>query len=564
MPKTVNANANAELPAPACAEAHALAQRLDCSVTLADALLKLGVGDDERSQKWLDPRLAHLTPPDGMAGREAACDRLAHAVRTHERIVVFGDYDCDGITATAIMTEGLRMLGGDATPLLASRFDGGYGFSDAALVKVLDQKPDVLVTCDCGSADHPRVAAARAAGIDVIVIDHHLVPAEPLPAFAFLNPHLPECGFPYKGLASCGLALSVLAGLRKNLGIPLDLRTFLDLVAIGTIADVAPLDGDNRALVRAGLAALAEAKRPGIRALAEYGKVELSQGLSAEDVAFRFAPRLNAPGRMGSPETALALLLAPSLTEARSLAAACEQKNVERRALQESMINEAMAEALASPHAGLVIAKEGFHHGIVGIVAGRIASQVGKPVIVAAIEDGAARGSVRTANGVPLVSALHLCQDLLLGYGGHEKAAGATFAVDRLDALREAFSSACERLAGTGREDPVGPSVRLCESDEMGRVVRDLRRLEPCGEGNRAPRLCLPDVRVVSARDMKGHLKLELDAGGRPLSAFGPQMGARAAELSGTRANVWGSLQFDSFRGNGAVQLMIARIDGVD
>jgi len=547
-------------PPPACEDARALARALGVSVTLGDALLKLGLTDDDRSRKWLDPRLAHLTSPTEMAGRDEACERLGHAIRRHERLVVFGDYDCDGITATAIMTEGLRMLGAEATPLLASRFDGGYGFSDSALARVLAQKPHVLVTCDCGSADHPRIAAARAAGIDVIVIDHHLVPPEPLPAFAFLNPHLPTCGFPYKGLASCGLALSVLAGVRAIVGQVLDLRTFLDLVAIGTIADVAPLDGDNRALVRAGLAALAEAKRPGIRALAEYAKVDLSQGLTAEDVAFRFAPRLNAPGRMGSPETALALLLATNMTDARSIAATCEQRNVERRALQEQMVEEAMAEARASTLAGLVIAKPHFHHGIVGIVAGRIASQLSKPVMVAAVEDGVARASVRTANAVPLVSALNDCKPLLLGYGGHEKAAGATFRYERLDELREAFSAACVRLAGTGRDDPKGPPVRLDESDDVGRVVRDLRRLEPCGEANRAPQLCLADVRIVSARDMKGHLKLELDANGRPLSGFGPQMGARASELAGVRADVWGNLQFDTFRGNGAVQLLVSTV----
>lgn len=547
-------------PPPACDDARALARALDVSVTLGDALLKLGLSDDDRSRKWLDPRLAHLTSPAGMAGRDAACERLTEAIRRKDRLVVFGDYDCDGITATAIMTEGLRLLGAEATPLLASRFDGGYGFSDAALRKVLDRKPHVLVTCDCGSADHPRVAAARAAGIDVIVIDHHLVPPEPLPAFAFLNPHLPDCQFPYKGLASCGLALSVLAGVRALLGKALDLRTFLDLVAIGTIADVAPLDGDNRALVRAGLAALSEAKRPGIRALAEYAKIDLSQGLTAEDVAFRFAPRLNAPGRLGSPETALSLLLATNLTDARSIAASCEQLNLERRALQDQMVEDAMAEARASTHAGLVIAKTSFHHGIVGIVAGRIASQLGKPVMVAAVEDGVARASVRTAQGVPLVTALRACDEFLLGYGGHEKAAGATFRYERLDALREAFSDACVRLAGTGRDDPRGPGVRLDESDEVGRVVRDLRRLEPCGEGNRAPQLCLADVRVVGARDLKGHLKLELDANGRPLSAFGPQMGPRASELAGSRADIWGNLQFDTFRGNGAVQLLVTHI----
>src|SRR6185437_13889976 len=218
--------------------------------------------------------------------RDASAERIARAVRAGERICVFGDYDCDGITATAITTSFLRALGGDVTPLLATRLEGAYGLSAPALERVLAARPTLLVTCDCGSSDHERLAVARARGIDTVVIDHHLVPAEPLPAFAFLNPHRPECGFPYKGMASCGLALSLGAAVRKTLGASLDLRPFLDLVAIGTIADVAPLDGDNRALVRAGLAVMGgiagpggRVQRPGLRALAENARFDLAAGL---------------------------------------------------------------------------------------------------------------------------------------------------------------------------------------------------------------------------------------------------------------------------------------------
>ncbi len=191
--------------------------------------------------RWLSPRLADLSLPDAMADRGIAADRLARAVRHHERVVVFGDYDVDGITAATVLTRALRSLGGDVTAMVASRFDGGYGLSDPAAAKVLEAMPTVVVTCDCGTSDHPRLAALRARGVDVIVVDHHKVPTEPLPALAFLNPQRPDCGFAYKHLASVGLALSIAGAVRTQLKMSLDLRAYLDLVALGTVADVAPL-----------------------------------------------------------------------------------------------------------------------------------------------------------------------------------------------------------------------------------------------------------------------------------------------------------------------------------
>ena len=241
------------------------------SPVIAQLLLDRGVGGvgQRDAERFLFPKLAHLTVPDAMADRALAAQRIAHAIRRRERIVVFGDYDVDGTTSATILSDIIERLGGDVVALVGNRFSGGYGLSDAALARVLAERPRLLVTCDCGSSDHARVERARGAGVDVIVVDHHLVPAQPLPALAFLNPHRPECAFPYKGLCSAGLALSLGAALRAELKAGLDLRQWLDLVALGTIADVAPLDGDNRALVRAGLATLAGGPRPGIRALAE-------------------------------------------------------------------------------------------------------------------------------------------------------------------------------------------------------------------------------------------------------------------------------------------------------
>jgi single-stranded-DNA-specific exonuclease len=549
-------------PEPASLRALALSRALGKSVTVCSWLDRIGHLDPEATRRFLNPRLAELTAPDAMLDRKAAAHRIARAVREKQRIVVFGDYDCDGMTSAAIFTEALRALGADVTPVLASRFDGGYGLSLAALERVVAQRPGLLVTCDCGSSDHASLERLKPLGIDAVVVDHHLVPEQELPVLAFLNPHRPGCGFPYKGLASCGLALSVLAAVRAELGRALDLRPLLDLVAIGTIADVAPLDGDNRALVRAGLKVLSEARRPGVRALLELAKIDPGTPLCAEDVAFRIAPRLNAPGRLGPPDLAVQLLLAPTLEVAHSLAAELEQRQLERRAVQERMLEEAQAEVEREGYRdrpALVIGREGWSHGIVGIVAGRLASELGRPVVVIGFEQGIGRGSVRGPKGSRLHDAVSACSSHLRRFGGHQAAAGLEVEIERLAPLREAFEAACaEQPAITPIDD--APRVRLAAGDALSRVLADLAELEPCGESNPAPSLALIG-RVVSAREVTGgHLKLELSLdGGERLAAFGVSMGARAASLSGEIA-VSGKLRPDRYRGGSAIELKLDKI----
>jgi single-stranded-DNA-specific exonuclease len=554
-------------PGEASVEAIALSRALGLSITAADVLHRRGRGVDDATRRFLDPRLSHLTPPDAMADRDKSAERIARAVRAKERICVFGDYDCDGITSTAITTGILRALGGEVVPLLATRLEGSYGLSAPALKRVLATGATLLVTCDCGSSDHERLAVARARGLDVVVIDHHLVPAEPLPAFAFLNPHRPECGFPYKGMASCGLALSLGAAVRKALGAELDLRVFLDLVAIGTIADVAPLDGDNRALVRAGLAAIGGAPfsrgRPGLRALADNAKVDLGAAVRAEDVAFRLAPRLNAPGRLGDPDLSLQLLLEQSPVNAVAIAAQVEQLAVKRRAIQDEMLADALAEIHAAGYAhepAIVLARQGWHPGVVGIVAGRIASRFGRPTIVVGLEGEKGRGSVRGPAGSRLHDALGRCKHALVGFGGHQAAAGVEVRADRVQALRDAW---CEAYASVPRgrgEGEADADVRLDDRDDPAAVARDLLRLEPCGEANRAPRLLLAGARVTSAKNLKGHLKLEVSWSRRTLTAFGFELGPLADGLGGRRADLLGHLRFDTWRGGDAVELRLERI----
>jgi single-stranded-DNA-specific exonuclease len=550
-----------KLPDPAGSAARDWGRALGMTTTVADLLLRRGHGDVELTRRFLEPRLAHLTPPDQMADRAAAADRLAYAVRAGEAVAVFGDYDCDGITSAAIMTEILRSLGGLATPFLASRFDGGYGVSAAAVQRILAAGARVLVTCDCGSSDHENLAALRARGVDVIVIDHHLVPAEPLPALAFLNPHRQECAFPYKGLASCGLALSVGAALRAALRIELDLRKWLDLVAIGTIADVAPLDGDNRVLVRAGLRAVAEARRPGVRALLDLAKIEPGGPLTSEDVAFRLAPRINAPGRMGAPDRALELLLSRTAEEAWALAAEIEQLSSARRVAQDRMLDEAVAEIEREGWAdrpALVLGREGWNHGIVGIVAGRLADRYRRPVVVIGFAEGRGRGSVRGPEGSRLFDLIAAAGDALIRYGGHQAAAGLEVELSRLPELRERIEAAASAegaaTAGSAGRDPT-LLARLSPGDDPSRVLSDLMLLEPCGPTNPAPELALEGTILVAREVRGGHLKLELELpGGHRVAGFGVGMGAKAGELQG---HVWvvGRLRPDRFRGGSAVEI---------
>jgi single-stranded-DNA-specific exonuclease len=537
--------------------------------TAAALLASRGHDDPTEARRWLDLRLADLTPPDRMVDREAAADRIARAVRARERVVVFGDYDVDGITSCAIVTTAIRAFGGEAVPLLASRFDGGYGFSDRALERTLALAPALVVTCDCGSSDHARLEGLRRAGVDAVVIDHHLVPPEPLPVLAFLNPHRPECGFAFKGLASCGLALSIAAAVRAKLGAPYDLRPLLDLVALGTVADVAPLEGDNRALVKAGLARIATAPRPGVEALAELCGIKPGVAISGDDIGFRFAPRINAPGRLGSPEPALQLMLAQDRDEARALAGKLEQDTRTRREVEKQIFAEAVQQVERTGQAervGIVVGAEGWNVGVVGIVAARLVERFGVPVVAIGFDGAEGRGSVRGPEGSRLYDALGRCREALVGFGGHQAAAGVHVEAASLERLRDLFAQACQDLAaeGTGggaraRADG-GHDVELDPRDDLRSLLLDLERLEPCGHGNRSPVLGVLGAEVHAARVMKGeHLRLTLSWQGRVLDAFGFGLADRAPPVRG-RVDVFGQLRRDDYRGRGAVELRLASL----
>jgi single-stranded-DNA-specific exonuclease len=542
-----------------------LGRALGISATIAQVLIHRGISTAEAARDFVEPKLAGLTDPKPMRDRDLAADRLARAIRARERIAVFGDYDVDGTTATTILSGILERLGADVVAMAAHRFEGGYGFSDPALAKVKETGARVLVTCDCGSADHPRIESAMRAGIDVIVVDHHLVPKETLPALAFLNPHRGDCGFAYKGLASAGLAFSLGAAVRALVDPKLDPREFLDLVALGTVADVAPLDGDNRRLVRAGLSKLAALEaRPGVVALREAAKAipRNGAGIGGTDISFRLAPRLNAAGRLADAALTLALLRARSIDEARVLAARVEELNGERKAIQELNTEEAAVEVrrLYGPEVegGIVVASPAWHRGVVGIVAARLTELFEAPAIVIAMEGAHGHGSGRTIGSFPLHDAVKASSSSLLGFGGHQAALGVRIDASQLDSFRADFDRACRELRKQGH----GPRIKHVDVMLDGAQfplpkAADLAVLEPVGAGNPEPRFLVSDVKVEDASSVgTGHLKLSLRIGRERVSAFGYGLGPEVDRIGDTTSLV-GTLRPDGWRGGDAVELKI-------
>ncbi len=537
-------------------EALALREALGLSHTGARALALLPIASLEAARSYLAPKLASLTNPEGMFGRGEAIERLVHAIRRHETIVVFGDYDADGITATAVMTAGLRAMGADNVEVeLADRFRGGYGFSDAALERVLAKRPQLVVTCDCGSTDHPRLEKLRAAGVDCIVIDHHQVPLEPLPVCAFLNPHQAGCPFPFKYLASCGLALNLMAGVRTALGVTYDLRQWLDVVAIGTIGDVAPLQSDNRVLVRHGLDRLLASKHPGLVALVGRRKVPYAAG----DISFQIAPKLNAPGRLGSPMVALHMLLERDRAAAFSLVAEIEELQARRKELTAQLtvaVDAVIQRDRLAERSAIVAGDEGWHEGLIGIAAGRVAAKVGRPTVIVAFSENVGTGSVRGPEGFPLHDALKRCETSLIGFGGHQAAAGLRVARARFLEFREQFESACAAIAVDYTRPPGPPTVAFDGRDSLGDLAADWQRFEPCGAANASPVVVFEgvEVRTVTLVGKGAYAKLVVRVGKEDVGVW---LGERPAVLpkEGSRVTLSATPRFDDYRGGGVVEL---------
>ncbi|HMG22263.1 MAG TPA: single-stranded-DNA-specific exonuclease RecJ [Kofleriaceae bacterium] len=526
-----------------------LAGALRVRPATARCLVGRGVTEPRDAQGFIDPRLAALRPPLGLAGMSSAVGRIADAVVAGHRIGVFGDYDVDGVTTAALLTSFLRSVGGEVEVAVARR-DAGYGFTPAAALDFAARGCEVIITGDCGTSDLEAIGAAAARGIDVIVVDHHTVPAAdtPHPAMALVNPYRADSTFPFRGMASVGLAFYVAAAVRTELRdrrhfdrpgrTEPDVRDLLDLVALGTIADLVPLASENRILTALGLRRLQSRARPGVAALLAAAGVTEDREVDSRTVAWKLAPRINAPGRLGAALPSLELLLA-DVESAPECAQALETANTERRAIQDRVMAEAL-ELLGDrdPGPAVVIAGEGWPAGVVGIVAAKLVDRYQRPAFVVGIDPvtGLGRGSARTAGGVNLYRALCEAAPWLDRYGGHAAAAGFTVQRASIAPLCESLAAACGRLAAgsgpvaAGRE--VDAEVRLADIDE--RLAQELAGLGPFGQDNPSPVLVTRNVRVTAARRVGdgSHLKLTLeDDRSTTRTAIGFQLGDREVDV---------------------------------
>lgn len=505
--------------------------------------------------------------PFALAGMAEAVTRLRRALRLGETIAVYGDYDADGVTAAALLRQTLEALGGRVICYLPHREREGYGVHEAALLSLAERGARVVVTVDCGIRAGVELAAAGRRGLDVIVTDHHALPQDLPEAVAVINPRRPDCAYGFQDLAGVGLAYKLAQALlrveRQVAGAErLEEAELLDLVAIGTVADVVPLTGENRALVARGLAVLRRGRRPGVRALLQQMGTAADE-LTERDIAFGLGPRLNAAGRMDDADLALDLLGAADLLAATSPAQELEARNRARRAALDLALAEAEARLGAPPLPPLLVeAAEALPLGVMGLVAGRLTERHYRPSLAIRLEGDLARGSGRSIPEFDLIAALDALAPLFHRHGGHARAVGFTLDRARLPELVEGLTlRAAEQLDGLDLRPQLRLSAQLALKDLDWGLAAALQGLEPFGEGNPKPLFWLPDVPLRQTRAVGDgrHLKMVLDtgAGREPVEAIAFGRGAEPLR-AGQRVDLVGNLEISEWQGRRRLEIKVA------
>ena len=548
--------------------------QLKIAPLLAQCLLNRGFSEPVAIRDFLQPRLKNLADPFLLPNMNAAVERLLHAREKNEPLVIFGDYDTDGVTSTALLVEVLRTLGWKADFYLPNRMDEGYGLSQDGVENCLKKHPaTLLLAVDCGSTAVESISWLRKRGVDVIVLDHHQISSPAPEAIALVNPQLStfnsQPSTVFTELCSVGLAFKLAHALVKRgreINVPgaaeFDLRPLLDLVALGTIADLVPLTGENRILVSAGLQRLNVTKRPGLIALKKAAQSPEKPGVY--DVGFQLAPRLNAAGRLESAEESLRLLLAREPAEATLIAQNLDSRNRERQKIERGIVEEVIGTVRAKfdPEKDFVIV-EGqllWHIGVVGIVASRVLQEFYRPTIIIGGEGDEWRGSGRSIAGFDLATALRECGDLLVRHGGHAMAAGLSIQPDKIDALRERLNGLARRAL---KPEDLQPSLRLDAEvglDEMNlETLNELGRLKPTGQGNPGVQFCARNL--THARPLqrigadKRHVKMWVTEGMTTLEAVWWNGGE--ASLPVGKFDLAFTPQINEFNGRRTVQLKV-------
>ena len=508
--------------------AASLARVLGVSPVLAALLITRGYADERAARVFLSPTYDQLHEPYAMLGMKEAVARLQHAIATGERILIYGDYDVDGTTGTAILLRALKLLNANTGFHIPHRFTEGYGIQQAALEKAFADGYKLVVSIDCGIRAHEPLYWARKVGLDVIITDHHL-PDEKEgapPAYAVLNPNQVGCEYPDKNLAGVGVAFKLVHALFRENGREAQVPAFMKVVAIGTVADVAKLTGENRTIVAIGLKDLAQVANPGLKALISVAGCGDGKGMTAYDLGFRLGPRINAAGRMDAASAVVELFDTRDSVEAHRLANHLDARNEERKTVQQQIIDLAIAELGEDPKDNYVavIAGEGWHRGVIGIAASKIAERLNRPCVVLSVDGEVAHGSGRSIEAYHLLNGLTACSDLFEKFGGHSHAAGITIKPDHIPEFRRRLNEhAASMLTPHDLEPSVSIDLELSPENVAFPLAKELEALEPFGAGNPRPVFMTRNLRSLSepviVKDR--HLKFRL-AGpqNRPLEAI--------------------------------------------
>ncbi len=529
---------------------------------LAQLLIRRGLDTPEAANTFLNPSLQHLSDPFLLTGMREAVERLTRARDAGEHVLVFGDYDVDGISGTAILVNGLKRFGLKQVSFnMPKRLTEGYGLDNEHVDEALAQGVSLIVTVDNGIAAHGPAAHARAVGLDLIITDHHSIEHGLPDALAVINPQREPETYPGRYLCGAGVAFKLATALN---GTPND----LDIAALGTVADIVPLLEENRVIVALGLKHITRYQRNGIAKLAGVAGIDL-QSISSVDIGFQIGPRINAAGRLNNGLAALHLLLTECPDQATEMANFLNDANAERRSIEKDIYEEALEEldACFTPaQRGIVLARDGWHPGVIGIVASKIQGRYHRPVVIIAVgEDGLGRGSARANGGFDMVKAFRGCQEHLVKFGGHRSAAGMTIDMENLERFSASFEQAAREQLGDGEiisELAVDVIASLSELDPV--LLNAIARLEPLGHHNPAPVFCTLGVEALgaSARILKDqHLKVTFRQGDTVVPAIGFNMAERfyTEDLTGL-VDIAYTPQFNVWRGETTIQLLLKDI----
>jgi single-stranded-DNA-specific exonuclease len=551
-----------------------LAGELKVSLLVARLLAQRGLTDPAAAEAFLRPSLAQLHPPERMAGMREAVERIGRALAQREKMLIYGDYDVDGTMAVVVLLTALRTLGAEVEAYIPDRLADGYGMRVPVVEEAAARGFRVVISVDTGIREHAVLGRARSLGLDCIVTDHHLPDGHLPPACAILNPRRSDCGYPEKSLAGVGVAFKLAQALLGERLTDRLLESYLKVVAIGTIADVVPLLGENRVIARFGLEGLRRPAQSGLEALIELAGLA-GKKISAGDVAFRLAPRLNAAGRMENARDVIDLFTLPDAARTREIAERLERLNRERQRVEDEILREIVGQlehrADLAERYTLVLAGAGWHRGVIGIVAQRVVERYHRPALVIGVEDGVGVGSGRSLKQFHLLEALTTASDLFERFGGHAQAAGFALPAERVPELERRFEEHARTVLSP---DDLEPTLRVDGQVSLAQVdwplYEELSKLEPFGMGNPTPVLGACGLRLVAPPRVlqEKHLKLRVQQAGRTLDSIGWGWAARAPALAaGQQVDLAFALEQNSFQDVASLQLVIKDVvttSGVD